>query len=139
MTQFITDIEIKLYDPTSSAREGIATACVILRLKVALSVTFKVGSDTEMDFRSLTCLKHMEKIVGTISPDKFKQLQPAWIRLFSSLETFSSVAQKVAEVRRFSKSTTIVVINFISARFTSASCSRGHGFGNQGRRIHLLS
>ncbi|KAH9477829.1 hypothetical protein JR316_0010061 [Psilocybe cubensis] len=93
-----TDIALDLYDPKSSAQNRTVVASVTLRLKVALSVTFKIGENTEMDFRSLTCLKHMEAIVGTISPEKFKQLRPAWVRLFSSLETFSSLAQKVAEL-----------------------------------------
>lgn len=104
LNTIITDIEIKLYDPTNSAQKRTAIASVMLHLKVALSVTFNVGNDAEMDFRSLACLKQMEKIVGSISADKFKQLPPAWIRLFSSLDTFSSLAQKVAEVRRFAKS-----------------------------------
>ncbi|PPQ93771.1 hypothetical protein CVT25_008150 [Psilocybe cyanescens] len=97
------DIEVELYDPTRSDRKKTVSTYVKLRLTVALSVTFNVGSDAEMDLRSSSYLKQMERIVGSISSDKFKQLSPAWIRLFSSLTTFSAIAQKVAELDSLAK------------------------------------
>ncbi|PPQ69361.1 hypothetical protein CVT25_004753, partial [Psilocybe cyanescens] len=93
------DIEISLHPPAGpTGQKKPSPAFLKLHLKVVLSVMFNIEHDDKMDIRSANCLKQMEKIVGSISSHRFKELPPAWIRLFSSLHTFSSLARAVAEL-----------------------------------------
>lgn len=95
----ITDLEIELHPAVGLiSQKTSSTGFLKLHLKVVLSVVFNPDFEDTMDIRSANCLKQMERIVGLISSKGFNELPPAWIRLFNSLNTISSLARAVAEV-----------------------------------------
>lgn len=126
LTCIIADVEIELYDSASSVKRA-PSALVMLRLEVALSVIFNPRIDPK--------LKQIEGILGTISLDKLKRISPVWIRLFTSLNVFASLAQRVAQVRCIwdHYNTEIWLMVTFSAWLTSPSCCRSSDFCDQSK------
>ncbi|PPQ72263.1 hypothetical protein CVT25_000213, partial [Psilocybe cyanescens] len=90
------DIEIGLCSPDGSTSQKTSVQGFLkLHLKVVLSTKFNIqhNGNTEIDLRTANYLKQMELIIGPISSHNLRQLPPAWIRLFNSLNTFSSLAR----------------------------------------------